>query len=142
MSASDRIQFLYREIMSDPAIMNNFALEDRLNFSHQKQSDELLDLMDELAEHIKIIIDTKLTMRQKQVMNMIYFQQMTQTEIANELGLCQPSIHKSIFGNRLYGAVRHKRYGGAIKKIQKLCATDENIITLLKKIEVLKQELY
>lgn len=35
-----------------------------------------------------------------------------------------------------------KRYGGAIKKLKKLCSADETIQLLLKRIELLKVELH
>ena len=139
VSRSSGIQWRYREISIDPTLVNNFAIEDQL-YDTVRHSEAILDLVEELNEKIKEIIDTKLTPRQKQVMNMIYFGQMTQTEVAKELGLCQPTIHKLIAGNIDYFHNK-KRYGGAIKKIQKLCDKSPDIIRILAEIDMLKQEM-
>lgn len=89
--------------------------------------------MDDLFTKIKYIIDHKLTERQQQVVESIYFKQMTQTEVALELGLCQPTVHKVLKGNIDYQN-GGKRYGGALKKIRKLCDSDPEIQELLEKI--------
>lgn len=93
-SKSESLQFRYREISVDPTIVNSFANSDKLHFNPMRQSDEFLDLMQELSDKIRGLIETRLTPRQKQVVKKIYFEQMTQTEVAKELGLCQPTIHK------------------------------------------------
>lgn len=111
-----------------------------MHFSPLRQSDELLDLMQELAEHVREIIETQLTDRQREVVEKIYYEQMTQTEVAQELGLCQPTIHKVIFGNLDY---QHggKRYGGALKKLRKLAFVHPGIQKVLARITELKREL-
>jgi hypothetical protein len=140
MAKSDSIQHRYREIIVDPFLVSNFALEDRLNYAPQRYSDLLLDLMQELTGKINSIIETRLTPRQKQVIEKIYFEQQTQTEVAQELGLCQPTIHKILRGNIDY-ANGGKRYGGAIKKIRKICDNDTEIQSILSKIDTLKTEM-
>lgn len=139
-SKSDSIQYKYREISVDPIIVNSFANEDKINFTPFRQSDDLADLVQELSDKIRVLIDTKLTPRQKQVIYKSYYDQMTQTDIAKELGLCQPTIHKIIHGNLDYSQ-GGKRYGGAIKKLKKLCGTDPEIVAIMTKIDKIKQEI-
>lgn len=64
---------------------------------------------------------------------------MTQTEVAIELGLCQPTVHKVLKGNIDYQN-GGKRYGGALKKIRKLCDSDSEIQDLLTKIQRARNE--
>lgn len=96
--------------------------------------------MQELMDKINEIIDTKLTPRQKQVVKKIYFDGMTQTEVAKELGLCQPTIHKLILGNIDYSHNK-RRYGGAVKKIKKICDNSPDIQEIIVKIANLKLEM-
>ena len=140
MSKSDAIQWRYREILVDPCVVGNFSLEDRLHYACYRQSDELLDLIQELTDKVNEIVDNKITPRQKQVMHKVYREGLTQTEVANELGLCQPTIHKLIFGNISYEHNK-KRYGGAVKKVRKICMNDALIQQILTKIELLKLEI-
>lgn len=104
-----------------------------------------MDLMQELADKIRFIVDNKLTERQKVVIQKIYYEGKTQTEAAQELGIVQPSVHKSLLGNLIYlnnfSKEPHKRYGGAFKKIRKICDNDAEIQNILNKIEKLKLEL-
>jgi hypothetical protein len=81
-----------------------------------------------------------LTSRQSEVVKKIYFEQKTQMEVADSLGLCQTTIHKIIAGNvdYLHGG---KRYGGALKKLKKLCMADPEIQEILDGISQLRQEL-
>lgn len=140
MAKSDVIQYKYREIPVDPTIVNNFSTENRMHYTPMRHSDELLDLLQELSEKVKYIINHKLTDRQREVVHKIYFEQLTQTEVAQELGLCQPTIHKIVKGNIDYQNGR-KRYGGALKKIRKICDNDREVQSLLGKIEKLRAEL-
>jgi len=122
--------------------MSNFCFGDivyePVNYIKQ---DELVGLMEDLALRVKDIIDTKLTNRQTEVVKKIFFEQKTQMEVADSLGLCQTTIHKILKGNIDY-ANGGKRYGGALKKLRKLCAIDEDIQNILKNIQEIKAEIF
>ena len=139
MSKSSDIQWRYRELSIDNTILNNFAMEDSL-YDTACQSDALLDLIQALNDRIKDIVDTLLTVRQKEVVTLIFYQGYSQTEVATMTSTVQPTIHKILFGNLDY---KHggKRYGGAIKKMKRLCEKDEQVCSLLAQIDQLKQEL-
>jgi predicted transcriptional regulator len=70
-------------------------------------------------------------------MGLLYYDGMTQTEVALKLGLCQPTVHKTVSGNLDYKN-GGKRYGGAIKKIQRLCLDDERIQFILQRVTDIK----
>lgn len=132
-SKSDPIQFKYREVSLEPSLLVNFCENDGIYSSDYQKTDELLDLIDELNVKIKEIIDSRLTERQREVMTLLYYQGLTQTEVALRLGLCQPTIHKTTAGNLDYKN-GGKRYGGALKKIKRICDEDERISFIIRRI--------
>lgn len=142
MGKSDPIQYQYREILVDPTIMSNFSFSG-LVYEHVDlhKADELMGLMEELLEKVKTIIDTRLTDRQTEVVKKIFFEQKTQMEVADSLGLCQTTIHKILKGNIDYQNGK-KRYGGALKKLRRLCDKDPEIQNILKNIQEIRAELY
>ena len=142
MAKSDSIQHAYREILVDPNIMSNFAFDDMVYEAiDYEKMDEIVGLTEELFERVKELIETRLTDRQTEVVQKIYFEQKTQMEVADSLGLCQTTIHKILKGNIDY-ANGAKRYGGALKKLRKLCDNDPEIQNILKKIQEIKAELF
>ena len=136
-SKSDPIQFKYREVSLEPSLLGNFCENDGLYSADYKKTDELLDLVDELNAKIREIIETRLTDRQREVMGLLYYDGLTQTEVAVKLGLCQPTVHKTVSGNLDYKN-GGKRYGGAIKKMQRLCSEDPRISFIVARITEIK----
>jgi DNA-binding CsgD family transcriptional regulator len=102
-------------------------------------NEELLNLKEDLAKAFWRLVDTQLTPRQSEVIH-LYADGKTQTEIAKVLNVNQSSITKSINGNCDYKNGK-RVYGGAIKKIQKLSAMDEDIIEILERISDINGEL-
>jgi len=139
MAKSDVCQHSYREILVDPDVLRNFYLTNFEPVDFEKR-DELLDLTEQLNDAIKEIIRTKLTSRQSEVVQQIHFEKKTQMEVAYKLQLCQTTVHKILSGNIDYFAGK-KRYGGAYKKIKKLCVADDKINSIINRIEELKAEL-
>ncbi len=125
MAKSDKDQYKYREISCDLSVLNKSYLPTNADIE-----DEIKELKEELLEKMLFIINHKLTERQRQVVIATYFQQKTQMEIAAQLGLCQTTIHKVLKGNIDYKA-NGKRYGGVLKKMQKLCSSDKEIQDIL-----------
>jgi hypothetical protein len=134
MAKSDSVQYKFREILVDPNILASLSSLSTEGELSPEDKDELIGLTEDLLEYVKNIIDTKLTERQSQIIKLIYFERKTQMEVAYVLGLCQTTIHKVLYGNidYLHGG---KRYGGAIKKIRKLCSSDLNVCKILQRIE-------
>lgn len=102
--------------------------------------DELLDLTGQLIDAVNDLINTRLTDRQSEVVQKIFYEQRTQMEVADSLGLCQTTIHKILKGNIDYSN-GGKRYGGALKKLKKLCSSDPGIQNIMNRMSQLRQDL-
>lgn len=128
------------EISIDPIVLNNFSTEEGLNayFNNYASSEEFQNLKRELLSEVMNIIETCLTENQKEIMVMTYVEGKTQNEIAQELGKHQTTIHKQLRGNLDY-TNNGKRYGGAIKKIKKLCAKNDKIQEILQQMKDSKE---
>jgi DNA-binding CsgD family transcriptional regulator len=97
--------------------------------------EELLELKDKLHTAFWKLVDSELTVRQREVLHLTA-EGLTQTEIAKKLGVNQSSITKSIHGNTDYK--KGKRvYGGARKKLVKLITKDAEIQDIFHKISEL-----
>lgn len=129
------------EISIDPNLLNNFANEEGMSayFSNYADSEEFQRLRTELIREVLNVIENNLTERQKQVIKLTYLEGMTQNEISSQLGKHQTTIHKILQGNIDYNNQK-KRYGGALKKIRKLCANNEKIKSILLKIKEKQEE--
>jgi ABC-type methionine transport system ATPase subunit len=125
----------YVEISIDPNLLNNFSNEEGMSafLSTQSCSEEFQKLRNELLSEVMYVVENCLTDKQKEVMKMTYLEGKTQNEISSELGKHQTTIHKILQGNIDYNNQK-KRYGGALKKIRKLCANNKKIIEILKKM--------
>lgn len=86
-----------------------------------RDGDEAAELREsrtkEIFQQVQEIIDTRLTEKQRQIVEMYFFQNKTQAEIAEALGVPQQVVSKHLFGVIREG---HK-IGGAIAKIKKHC---------------------
>lgn len=139
MPKSDDIQHRYREILVDPELMGNLHFTTMSSIHHEK-NDELVDLREQLIVAINYLIDNRLTSRQSEVVKKIFYEQKTQMEVADSLGLCQTTIHKILKGNLDYSN-GGKRYGGALKKLKKLCDTNPEIKQITDRMAELRKEL-
>lgn len=125
----------YVEISIDPSLLNNFANEDGMTaflLTHSC-SEEFKQLKADLLREVMYIIENCLTDKQCEVMKMTYLEGKTQNEISSELGKHQTTIHKILQGNIDYNNQK-KRYGGALKKIRKLCANSDKVQKILAKM--------
>ena len=123
------------EISIDPSLFNNFSNEHSMSMflSGSASSDEFKKLRNELIKEVMNIVNEALTDKQKEVIMLTYVDGKTQNEIAQKLGNCQTAVHKSLAGNIDY-LNKKKRYGGALKKIRKLCSKSKKIQEILSKI--------
>lgn len=129
MAQSDSIQYLFREISVDTQALNNFPdeTEDYYLRCHRE------DLKQELYEEVKALF-RHFTPTQKKAVELFFLQGLSQLEIANKLSRCQPTIHKTLFGNIVYTDDGEKRYGGAIPKIRKLAQKNPRIKEILNEL--------
>lgn len=139
MSKSDKYQHKILEIPVEPDILHNFSNEDGMagHMDQGESSEEIDALRQKLLDVIKGIIENDLTVRQRQVIKLRLLGH-TQSDIGGQLDICQTTVHKVIEGNIDYNNDK-KRYGGVIKKLKKLCTSNEEIQDILMKIEDIKR---
>jgi len=137
---SDSYQYRMVEIAVDPHVLSDFSDED--GFAEQVRmsaySEAVLELRKQLMKEVRRMIETVLTVRQREVIN-LRLEGHTQVEIADFLGIHQTTVHKTISGNIDYKNNAAK-YGGAIKKLRKACLKDQRVLTILKRISEAKAE--
>ncbi len=132
---SDAYQWNLLEISVSPFILGDLSSAQGMTYRLQpiEENEKLLDLRDQLKIRLWKIIDVGLTERQKQVIK-LSIEGLTQNEIARKLGINQTSVHKVLRGNIDYRNGK-RRYGGAFKKIFKLCQFDNEIQHILEEIK-------
>jgi DNA-binding CsgD family transcriptional regulator len=135
---SDSYQHKIVEITVDPVVLNDFPLYNGLGaqLNLAMYSEDFYELRQQLMDEVMRIITTSLTKRQAEVV-LLRLEGKTQTQIADELGIHQTTVHKLLMGNIDY-ANGKKRYGGAIKKLKKICAKDERVLDILCQMEELR----
>ncbi len=125
------------EQCTSPHTMADLSLAQGLTcrIEPDKLSEEYLDLKEQLNERMWEIIEEGLTKRQKETLKLVVLEGKTQNEVAKLLDINQTSVHKIVHGNIDYRSDgSKKRYGGAVKKIQKLCSVDPEIQEILKEL--------
>jgi len=135
---SDSYQHKIVEITVDPTVLNDFSLDDGLGFvlNTSKFSEEFYELRQQLIQEVLRIVNTCLTQRQAEVIT-LRLKDLTQIQIAEKLGIHQTTVHKLLMGNIDY-ANGKKRYGGAIKKLKKICSKDGKVSYILNEMETLR----
>jgi RNA polymerase sigma factor (sigma-70 family) len=108
------------EVVVERAQLEAYSNEDALWHWYNQPSpsrDERAKRTRKTFEQIRALMHSELTVRQREVVELCYFAQLTQQEIAERLGIAQ-----QVVGQHLLGIVRNgKRVGGAIPRLQKLC---------------------
>jgi len=132
---SDGYQNIIMEIAVSPFILGDLSSAQGMTYRLQpyEENELLLNLREELKVRFWQIVNSGLTERQRQVIK-LSIDGYTQNEIAKQLGINQTSVHKVIRGNIDYKNGK-KRYGGALKKIHKLCLVDKEIQRILDEIK-------
>jgi RNA polymerase sigma factor (sigma-70 family) len=101
-----------RELLVSGEVFDRRAqsLFDAVDEEHDEVREELFAILREL-------VATGLTERQRQIVELIYGEQLTQAEAAERLGISQQVVSKQLFG-----VVRNgKRIGGALRRLRQLC---------------------
>ena len=80
-------------------------------------ADDATTARDEMLELLRELVATKLTDRQRQIVELFYTDGLTQAEIAARLGITQQVVSKQLFGVLRDG----RRIGGAIRRLRQLC---------------------
>ena len=132
---SKSYQYKIVEISFEAAKLNNFSNERGMGRVLMDNScdERISDLKEELLDEIYEIVNGEfLTEHQKKILFMRLMGK-TQNEIAEHLGITQSAVHKAMHGNIDYKNQK-KRYGGIVKKLQKICKTHPRITDILSEI--------
>ncbi|MEE2675133.1 MAG: sigma-70 family RNA polymerase sigma factor [Myxococcota bacterium] len=110
-----------REKPVDPAKLDRVASDRGLwRGAHGDEDEQGVDDKAELRRQavalLALVIQTQLSSRQREIVNLYFYGGKTQAEIAEILGISQQVISKQLFGVMRKG----KRVGGAIRKLEKL----------------------
>lgn len=108
------------EVVVARARLEAFANEDALWQASAESPDQRGRYEQRTREALRQVMDlmrTELTQRQREVVQLYYFEGLTEAEVGNCLGIPQ-----QVVGQHLHGVVRDgRRVGGAIAKLKKLC---------------------
>ena len=137
---SKSYQYKIVEVPFDQVNLNNFSTDRGIGhiLENSGPSEEMVELKRQLIDELyKIIFSDHLTEHQKKIIFM-RLEGQTQNQIAEHLGITQSAVHKAIHGNIDYKNNK-KRYGGIIKKIQKLSKNNDKIKEILQKMKEFKE---
>lgn len=108
------------EVVVERSRMEAYANEDALWHESQKSKNQVSpgrSRTREAFQQVLELIQTELTQRQQEVVQLYYLAGLTETRIAERL-----NIPQQVVSQHLHGIVRHgKRVGGALPKLRKLC---------------------
>ena len=110
-----------REKPVDPATLDRVASDGGLwrggyRDEDEPEIDDKAELRRQAVALLALVIQTQLSSRQREIVNLYFYGGKTQTEIAEILGSSQQVVSKQLFGVMRKG----KRGGGAIRKLEKL----------------------
>ncbi len=112
------------EVSVDPEILESVliapdVLEQLLiTPEDERAAREREQIKHQAVELVRELIQTRLTPDQRRVIDLYFYQNKTQSEIAEELHISQQVVSKHLFGVLREG----RRVGGALGKLRKLCA--------------------
>ena len=132
---SKSYQYKIVEISFESLKLNNFSTDRGMGQVLMANScdERITDLKEELLDEIYDIVNgAYLTEHQKKILFMRLMGK-TQNDIAEHLGITQSAVHKAMHGNIDYKNQK-KRYGGIIKKLQKICKNHERVNEILAEI--------
>lgn len=132
---SKSYQYKIVEISFESLKLNNFSTDRGMGQVLMDNScdERITDLKEELLDEIYDIVNgAYLTEHQKKILFMRLMGK-TQNDIADHLGITQSAVHKAMHGNIDYKNQK-KRYGGIIKKLQKICKNHERVNEILAEI--------
>ncbi len=137
---SDKYQHFLLEVSVSDTYLESFDNSQSIStlLNPFEYSEEYLQLKDDLKKEFWKLAEEVCTERQFEIMQMLC-QGMTQTEIANKLGVNQSSITKSLNGNLDYNKNR-KVYGGLIKKMKKHVETHIRINEILERMSEIREQ--
>ena len=90
MEAEDRMAYSQRKISTNHGVFSNSDVTDDAEIMRGSSKDFVDDVIDREILHVLI---KELTERQKMVLNLVYFEEMRQQDVADYLGIKQQSVN-------------------------------------------------
>ncbi len=110
------------EVPLDASHLDNIPAEKALWFETEQDRQRrhaLQSFFQQVLPTVTELIDSELTQRQREVVDLYYFQGRTQEDIAATLNLSQSTVSRHLFGTVRNG----RKVGGAIPKLQRAVET-------------------
>lgn len=104
----------WREIPLSPDVLDTLSLGSERDEPEDPRRERLRA---ELVAVMRELVSSRLTDRQRRIVELYFYEGRTQAEIAAELGISQQVVSRQLFG-----VVRNgKKVGGAIKRLRDVC---------------------
>lgn len=114
MEAEDRMAYSQSKISTNHGVFSNSDVTDDAEIMRGSSKDFVDDVIDREILHALI---KELTERQKTVLNLVYFEEMRQQDVADYLGIKQQSVNDLL--NRALKTMKKRRKTKNFKKISK-----------------------
>lgn len=114
MEAEDRMTYSQSKISTNHGVFSNSDVTDDAEIMRGSSKDFVDDVIDREILHALI---KELTERQKMVLNLVYFEEMRQQDVADYLGIKQQSVNDLL--NRALKTMKKRRKTKNFKKFQK-----------------------
>lgn len=111
MEAEDRMAYSQRKISTNHGVFSNSDVTDDAEIMRGSSKDFVDDVIDREILHALI---KELTERQKMVLNLVYFEEMRQQDVADYLGIKQQSVNDLL--NRALKTMKKKAENEEFKK--------------------------
>jgi len=105
----------WREIPFSPDVLDTWHVA---NDPAEPENEDRSRLRAELVAALRELVSSRLTDRQRRIVELYFYEGRTQQEIAAELGISQQVVSRQLFGVVRDG----KKVGGAIKRLRDVCA--------------------
>jgi RNA polymerase sigma factor (sigma-70 family) len=105
----------WREVPFDPDVLDSWAVGAEPD---EPEDPKRARLRAELIEALRDLVSTRLTDRQRRIVELYFYERRSQEEIAAELRVSQQSVSRQLFGVMRDG----RKVGGALKRLRDACA--------------------
>ena len=103
------------EIPVDPEVLDRLEAQPLYDEPADIEQERRAVALAEAIAQLRVIVSTHLTEKQQRILTMYYFDEISQEQIAEALGIAQQVVSKHLFGVVRDG----KKVGGAVKKLRK-----------------------
>ena len=103
------------EIPVDPEVFDRLAADPPYDEDSETDWARRDEARADAIAHMHVVIRTRLTPKQQLILQLYFFDEMSQEDIAAKLGVAQQVVSKHLFGVVRDG----KKIGGALRKLEK-----------------------